>query len=254
MKIGFYDSGLGGLTVLSKFISSIPRNEFFYLGDNENAPYGDKSEKELREIFERNIKYFYDNDIKNIVLACNTMSTTLFFWASEKYKDLKFYTVKPVIDYSKLNGFCHVFCTVRTAESLAKNLRGSPKEIKIISCKGLVELIENKEITYKKLSSFLTEDKADVGQVVLGCTHYEIIRDLFERYYPNAYFTDNVSPIVKNFKNGDGNGMITFLGRSKFFNAETFPIIYKKINKNGNILTKVVDNYYKWLYNIVITT
>lgn len=254
MKIGFYDSGLGGLTVLSKFISSIPRNEFFYLGDNENAPYGDKSEKELREIFERNIKYFYENGINDVVLACNTMSTTLYSWVSEKYKDVKFYTIKPFIDYSRLKGFCYVFCTVRTAESLAKSLSCVSKKIKIISCKGLVELIENNEITYKKLSSFLTENKNDVGQVVLGCTHYEIIKGLFERYYPNAYFTDNVSPLVKSFKNGDGNGRVTFLGQSKFFNAEQFPKIYKKINENGKILTKVVDNYHKWLYNIVITT
>lgn len=256
MKIGFYDSGLGGLTVLSKFIASIPNNEYYYLGDNENAPYGDKKVDELLDIFKKNIDYFFNNNVKDVVLACNTMSTTLLKWARKEYKEINFYPITPLVDYSKLDSTCYVFCTVRTAENFMNNrrYRKNKEKIKIIPCGGLVELIETMRITFDGLAPFLPKHEEKVGQVVLGCTHYEIIKHFFEDYYPNAYFTDNVKPVIERFNNCDKGGTLSFLGKSKEINACYFPVIYKKINKNGFFFTKVVDNYHKWLYNINTTT
>ncbi len=256
MKIGFYDSGLGGLTVLSKFIARIPNNEYFYLGDNENAPYGDKTKAKLQDIFKQNMECFFDSNVKDVVLACNTMSTTLLKWARKEYKGINFYPITPLVDYSRLDNKCYVFCTVRTAENFIKDKRykKNKDKIKVIPCSGLVQLIEAKNVTFDELVTFLPKNEEKVGQVVLGCTHYEIIKCFFERYYPDAYFTDNVNPIIEKFSNSDKRGTISFLGKSKEINAYSFPNIYKKINKNGFFFTKVVDNYHKWLYNIITTT
>lgn len=250
MKIGFFDSGLGGMTVLSRFIAEIPCNDYYYLGDNDNAPFGDKSYDELKKIFDKNVEIFLKEKINCVVCACNTMSTNILKGKKTFYHGITFFPIVPRINFSLLSsGRCDVFCTKNTADFLQKSTNSVPN-LRIFACSGLVELIEKNKIDYSSLKPFIPKNRENVNQVVLGCTHYPIVKPVFKQFYPNCFFTDNVSEVIKNFRQSCYGGSVTFLGNNRIFNASRFTEIYKKINEFGKNLPKVVDNYQKWLYNI----
>lgn len=73
--IGFFDSGVGGLSVLRHALSVLPNENYIYYGDDKNAPYGTRSEKEIRELSLRCGEFLYDKGVKLIVVACNTATS-----------------------------------------------------------------------------------------------------------------------------------------------------------------------------------
>ena len=95
MKIGIFDSGVGGLTVLKSIYDKYPNNEYIYIGDNKNSPYGDKTKEELFSYASRIIDYFIEKDIKLIVIACNTICSNILPILKDKYK---YITLIGVID------------------------------------------------------------------------------------------------------------------------------------------------------------
>jgi len=73
--IGFFDSGLGGLSVMKKAIEDMPEEEFIYLGDSANAPYGIKENVEIKRLTLNGIEFLIDKGVKGIVVACNTATS-----------------------------------------------------------------------------------------------------------------------------------------------------------------------------------
>ena len=91
MKIGFFDSGLGGLTVLKEVLKNDELNEeIYYLGDTKNTPYGTKEESFVKEVIEDNINYLINIGCNPIVIACNTATSLSVKELREKYKDIVF--------------------------------------------------------------------------------------------------------------------------------------------------------------------
>ena len=84
MRIGVFDSGVGGLTVLKSLIDEYPNNEYFYIGDNKNNPYGDKNKDELYKYSTKIIDYFITIKIDLIVIACNTICSNVYDLLKEK--------------------------------------------------------------------------------------------------------------------------------------------------------------------------
>ena len=78
MRIGMFDSGVGGLTVLKSFIKYHPNNEYFYYGDTLNVPYGDKTKEELLELSKKIIKYLENKKVDIIIIACGTISSNVY--------------------------------------------------------------------------------------------------------------------------------------------------------------------------------
>lgn len=76
-SIGFFDSGVGGLSVLKDACSLMPEENYIYYGDSANAPYGEKSREEIFELTMRGIGYLMSNDIKALVVACNTATSAV---------------------------------------------------------------------------------------------------------------------------------------------------------------------------------
>ena len=76
--IGVFDSGIGGLNVLKRAAAKLPHESFIYFGDNENAPYGNKSESELFELSKNAVNTLLSRGVKAIVVACNTVSSSVF--------------------------------------------------------------------------------------------------------------------------------------------------------------------------------
>ena len=75
MKIGIFDSGIGGLTVLAEALKEIPKGEFIYFADTGNVPYGTKSKEEVKDLVLRAGEFLYSKKIDALVVACNTATS-----------------------------------------------------------------------------------------------------------------------------------------------------------------------------------
>ena len=87
-KIGIFDSGIGGATVLKEIIKVLPNENYIYYSDSKNNPYGNKDDKEIIKICDDIVRYLLNNDSKAIVIACNTASAKAVDFLRKKYKNI----------------------------------------------------------------------------------------------------------------------------------------------------------------------
>jgi len=144
MKVGVFDSGIGGLTVLERLIKNYPNNEYVYFGDTLNLPYGNKSLDELRSYADKIINFLINAKVDIIVIACGTISSNLYNEIKEKYSipiiDVLTPTFKFIID-NNLEGV-GVFATQMTINSGAFDKVSN----RTIACPLFVPLIEKGKI------------------------------------------------------------------------------------------------------------
>ena len=156
MRIGLFDSGVGGLTVLKSFLKYHPNNEYFYYGDTLNVQYGDKTKEELYKCVEVILKYLKEKNVDIIVIACGTVSANLYDRLKEEL-DIPIYSViSELPNYMKEKGYKNtmVLATNATINShIFKNkLQNNVIEV---ACPKLVPIIESKD--YTNLSEILDE-------------------------------------------------------------------------------------------------
>lgn len=190
LRIGIFDSGLGGLTVVKEIANRFKNVEINYIADTKNAPYGEKTEEEILKFSKDITKYLIKNHkIDALVVACNTATSAAISYLREEFKNLIIIGiepgVKPALSLTK-TGNIGVLATNATIKGQKyKNLLNSLcinscSNIYSQSCPGLVEQIELGLIddvqTIKMLEGWLLpmKDKR-VDTIVLGCTHYPII-------------------------------------------------------------------------------
>ena len=94
-KIGIFDSGVGGVTVLREILKVLPNEEFIYYSDSKNNPYGDKDKKELIKISDEIVQMLFRRDCKAVVIACNTASAIATSKLREKYPNKIFIAIEP---------------------------------------------------------------------------------------------------------------------------------------------------------------
>lgn len=198
MKIGIFDSGVGGLNVLKEFISKYPNNVYYYYGDTLNIPYGDKDKKTITNLSTKIINFFIKKNVDLIIIACGTVSSTC-------YNELKQITSIPIIDIlsgtidylnnSNLNNIL-VFATKRTIEShLFKN--NVKKEIREVATPEFVQMIENDEIDTLVIKKYLSNYE-NIDALVLGCTHYPLLKDELKKYLSDDVLIIDMGKILIN--------------------------------------------------------
>lgn len=187
--IAVIDSGVGGISVLKELVKILPNENFIYLGDNENAPYGTKTTDEVKDIMFKNVDMMIKEGVKAIVIACNTATAAAAKELREKYIDIPIIGIEPAIKSSvkyKENSNVLVMATPLTLkqEKIFDLMDRFSDEVNIITlpCPGLMELVDEGEIKGEKIDSFLKELFAPVkdnkiDSVVLGCTHYPHVKD-----------------------------------------------------------------------------
>lgn len=190
--IGILDSGIGGVTVLREIIKLFPKGHFIYYSDSINNPYGDKSNEEIYYIVKNRVLYFVNRGCKSIVLACNTASCICVKRLREEFPDILFIAIEPaykmVHDYNPC-GKTLVMATKGTLDSekfLALYHKYDNNDTILVPCIGLADLIENGNISLvdNYLVSNLSKYKG-VSNVVLGCTHYPLIKDNIRKVLGN---------------------------------------------------------------------
>jgi len=193
LKVGIFDSGLGGLTVLKSILKVFKGAEIFYIADTAYAPYGEKDSFEILERCDNITEYLLENyGIEALIVACNTATSAAIKHLREKFPFLIVIGTEPGIKPAILNtktSTIGILATPATLKGdkyqLLVNELSNIKEVKLYeqACVGLVEQIENGEInslkTFLMLQNWLIPMKENsVDTIVLGCTHYPLIEKL----------------------------------------------------------------------------
>ena len=199
--IGFFDSGIGGLSVYSVFRKVLPNENTIYFGDLKNMPYGSKSKDELIGFATKILEFFKRNGVKAVVIACNTSSAVAY----ETIKDRFDFPVYPIIqscakvisqnNYKRLG----VFATPVTIKSGAykRELQKYNKNINVreIACKNWTSYVEsgdfNREEVVADIKNHLDEMKEfNPEKIILGCTHYPYLMNVLGEFIPKEIFID----------------------------------------------------------------
>ena len=184
MRIGIFDSGIGGLTVLKRLIDVYPNHEYIYYGDTYNVPYGNKSKEELNLLSQKIISFLIDKKVDLIIIACGTISSNLAKELQSRYDIEILDIISPTVDFINNSNYekVGVICTKATKESLAfeKNIK---KDIVVVPCSKFVPLIENSNLLeLEKVFPEYLDQLKDREIIVLGCTHYPLIKDKLIEY------------------------------------------------------------------------
>lgn len=208
LKIGVFDSGIGGLTVLNKLIEKYPNNEYIYYGDTKNIPYGDKNIEQLKELSSNIINFLIEKKVDLIVIACGTISSNLSDYLKQKYNIKIIDIISPVINYLNNCDYKKIGVIATQATVNSNIFNNINKDIKQVACPKLVPLIENNNINeLKKTFDEYLLNLNDRDLIVLGCTHYPIVEDYIKEYFNNKIKLLDMSECIDNLEN-NGNKKI----------------------------------------------
>ena len=191
--IGVFDSGVGGLTVAREIMRQIPNERLVYFGDTARVPYGNKSKETITKYSKQIIRFLKTQNVKAIVVACNTASAYALD-EIEKELDIPIIgVVKPgakVAAEATRNGKVGVIATAGTIQSgiYTEYIQGIKPDIQVIgkACPLFVPLVEEglleDPVTDEIATRYLNELKdIDIDTLILGCTHYPLIRSTVGR-------------------------------------------------------------------------
>ena len=229
-KIGVLDSGIGGFTILEELEKELPNESFIYYKDSKNIPYGDKTEEEIYLNTKKIIEELIKQNVKLIVIACNSISTILLKKIKEEYKDIIFIGTVPPIkvacdkDYKNIL----VMATKITVNSnrikeIINDNKKDKQNIILLDCSGLVELIEKKDnnlINDKLNKIFKDYLNTSIDCIVLGCTHYPLIKENISNIFRDATILESTDGVVKEVKR-----QLNLNNLQNFNNKQTIEII-----------------------------
>ena len=181
MRVGIFDSGLGGINVLSCLLKKYPNNEYIFYGDTKNLPYGNKTKEELMRLSCSIIDFLLKKKVDIIIIACGTISSNCYKELKNKYTIPIYDIITPTIDYIKKSNMKNigVIGTKKTIESNIFNIKD--KNILMKSTPSFVPIIESNQIEKSKdliideLKPFISCDA-----LVLGCTHYPLLKEVID--------------------------------------------------------------------------
>lgn len=197
-KIGIFDSGIGGLTVANAISKLLPNETLIYFGDTAHLPYGDKS-TDLIKSYSQDITQFLieENHCKAIVIACNTASAAAYEHLRDKHKGSVpiINVIDPIIEAivqdTAINkvGLIATQTTINSGVYQEKLHRRKPGlEVAVLATPLLVPMIEegfaNDTISHAVIENYLHHEAfKDIDALILGCTHYILIREEINQFF-----------------------------------------------------------------------
>jgi len=189
LKIGIFDSGIGGFTILNSLLKTRKDVEIFYLADTKRIPFGSKNFKEIRLIAKEICNFFVDKNLDALLVACNTTNACALDILEDNLKVPCFdliNSVSEIVD-KQIIGVLATQTTVRS--SYYKNAINSKKENTIIfqqECPEFVSEIEKEKLNIDKLN-YLSDlylrplINKNIEELILGCSHYPLIYDFLRK-------------------------------------------------------------------------
>jgi len=208
LKIGIFDSGIGGFTILNSLLKTRKDVEVFYLADTKRIPFGNKNFKEIRLIAKEICNFFEDKNLDALLIACNTTNACALDVLEKNLKIPCFdliNSVSEIVD-KQIIGVLATQATVRS--SYYKNAINSKKEnTKIFQqeCPEFVSEIEKEKLNHDKLNSLSDLYlrpliNKNIEEVILGCSHYPLIYDFLRKKLDlNIKIIDPSVALIKKF-------------------------------------------------------
>lgn len=197
--IGFFDSGVGGVSVLHTARRLLPNEHFLYYGDNGHAPYGPKPLEEIRRLSAESVGVLLDRGVKAVVIACNTATSA---YAEILRAELKLPVIgmepalKPAQE-ARHGGEILVLATqaTLTLPKFQRLMKRYGDHVIPVVGRGLVELVEAGKADSPETEAALRELLGryvgrSIDSVVLGCTHYPFLAGAIQRMFPEAELFD----------------------------------------------------------------
>lgn len=251
MKIGVFDSGLGGLIITKSFIGELGQYDYVYYGDTLNLPYGDKSSQDVLSYSIDAVKYLISQDCKLIIIACNTASSIALRYIQQVFipeyspaTKVLGVIVPTVEEAVALGGNVGVIATQATVVShiYKIELEKINKNIKVfeLAAKDLVPAIEANSLQdVDRLIFEYSQQFPEVESLILGCTHYPIAKEYFRCHFPSS-----VNIISQD----------EFMPRKLKSYLANHPEIEKKLTKNSDhkfLVSDLRDNYINVAHQII---
>jgi glutamate racemase len=210
--IGIFDSGVGGLTVANAIRQVLPNERLIYFGDTAHLPYGDKSKETIMGYSARITQYLLDQQCKVIVVACNTASAnayeTILTEAGDKARVVD--VINPVVEYVttrckyKHIGVIGTKGTINSGTYVGKIIARNPHiSVASLATPMLVPMIEEgfifDDISNAIIRSYLSKPElSQIEALILGCTHYPIIKNQINKFFNFGVDIIDSSRIVAN--------------------------------------------------------
>ncbi|MDQ0188278.1 glutamate racemase [Alicyclobacillus cycloheptanicus] len=191
--IGVFDSGVGGLTVVSAIRDLLPDEEIYYFGDTARCPYGDREPEEVRTFSREVLDYLYDLDVKMFVVACNTATATALPLLKQRYDIPVLGVIEPGARAAVLATRTERIGVIGTAVTIASGayetaIHAIAPQAKVFSaaCPRFVPLVERGVVAGAAVQAIIEDSLhdllgQDIDTLILGCTHYPLLSDAIAR-------------------------------------------------------------------------
>ena len=202
--IGVMDAGMGGYTVVKELQKILPQEEILYYGDGANQPYGNRSKEEILHLTRQCLRFLQGRGVKAVAVACNTISTLL-----EEYQEEFPFRIFSIVEAGSYDAVAMglsevgVLSTVFTAQSgcYERLIQKYAPETRVYAqgCPKLARIIEDGDFDCAAIDrelhetlGILAEEHPQLNALILGCTHFPMVRENIEKHYPQ--FTALINP------------------------------------------------------------
>lgn len=253
MKIGVFDSGLGGLTVLRTIRARFPKMDLIYFADTARCPYGVRNGDEVAMFSQQIARFLISKGATRLVIACNTATV----YGLSAVRDLGIPSIGMIeagthVALRHAKNTIGILATEGTIRSRAyeEAIHMEHPELSVIgvACPKLVEIAESGMIDTEEARETFISYMGKAGSpdtVIFGCTHFPLYRDYAQKAYPKVYFADPADGVVEMagfFENkGDGDTSFYTTGDEKTFErlgSEILRLKVKAIKVDIDSLTK----------------
>jgi glutamate racemase len=208
LKIGIFDSGIGGLTVLHQALITLPKEDYIYYADTDNVPYGTKTREEIIEYVDHAVDFFVGKGVKAVVIACNTATSSAIDYVRSKYT-LPILgmepAVKPAVARNNGKRVMVIATPVTVREEKLRNLIQQIDDdhcVDLLALPGLVKFAEAGEFEGDEVLQYLRSELTgyqlqNYSALILGCTHFNYFKDSYRKIFPKevAFIDGSVGTI-----------------------------------------------------------
>lgn len=230
MKIGFLDSGIGGLSVLHNLLARMPTGEYLYYADSVNAPYGEKSEDAVYSLVSRGVDFLLSLGAGAIVLACNT-ATSVAAKRLRAEHDLPIIGMEPAVKPAvKFHSQGRVLVTGTPVTIRGDKLTDLIDAVDLLhltdklALPELVRMAEERRFDVCYAADYIKNELADArtedySAVVLGCTHFNYFKDAFRLVFGSAALIDGNEGTINQLIRLVGEESLSGEGRVEYFRS-----------------------------------